>query len=223
MVVLDELKVLKPLEASIRDNSDEWPEFVLRRARVVSQRTGNMTDLLSARPGHLVTVTGRLGGLDKDMAHLGSLPYLSTPCYLLTTRFLPTAKLPAKQVDTICIRDVCSYSFSQYEDGTFGFWAAGKAGWYEIRTAADNYAPFYQSMEESTSMFYFLADRFSEDGKPRAPEQYVKSLMQDVSVILPMSVISSSLPGHSMSKPTTVVGEVPQMPGRDFMSTVTFL
>ena len=52
------------------------------------------------------------------------------------------------------------YSFSQFEDGSFGFWGAGKAGWYRIGPSMSYYALF-AGMEEAVAMFYFLVDKCS--------------------------------------------------------------
>ena len=52
------------------------------------------------------------------------------------------------------------YSFSQFEDASFGFWGAGRAGWFLIRPA-ESYRKVYAAMEEAVAMFYFLADHKS--------------------------------------------------------------
>ena len=52
------------------------------------------------------------------------------------------------------------YSFSQFEDGTFGFWGAGQAGWYKI-SPGPMYRGIYADMEEALSIFYFVADKYN--------------------------------------------------------------
>lgn len=54
---------------------------------------------------------------------------------------------------------VTQYAFAEYSDGTFGFWAAGKAGWFELQSPADSFEPTYLKMNEAASVFYMLADR----------------------------------------------------------------
>jgi hypothetical protein len=74
--------------------------------------------------------------------------------------------------ETIRIRDVTMYSFSENEDGTLGFWAAGRAGWYELRTPAKGYANIFRGMEEATGIFYYLADKY-RNSRPRPVRETV--------------------------------------------------
>ena len=66
----------------------------------------------------------------------------------------------AYQNQVIAIPDVATYSFSLFDDGSFGFWAAGKAGWFEITNPDKRYAKFFAEMQEATGMFYFSADKW---------------------------------------------------------------
>ena len=80
MISHPESKALRPLATSIRGDSDAWPQFVLRGVNVMSQRTGEAISLLSAHEGNKVTVTGKLGKVDRDMAHLRTTPrHLHSP------------------------------------------------------------------------------------------------------------------------------------------------
>ena len=78
------------------------------------------------------------------------------------------------------------YAFAEYADGTYGFWAAGKAGWFEIQSPAPSFKSTYDKMNEAASIFYMLADRLRRAYK-RAPsmahkelKKYVKKIFQTV-------------------------------------------
>jgi len=55
--------------------------------------------------------------------------------------------------------NVTTYAFAQYDDGTCGFWAAGKAGWFEFQSPTTSYKITYSKMSEAATIFYMLADR----------------------------------------------------------------
>ena len=57
------------------------------------------------------------------------------------------------------LTDVTTYAYAEYDDGSFGFWAAGKAGWFELRDPAPAYKHMFASMNEATAMFYTIADK----------------------------------------------------------------
>ena len=73
------------------------------------------------------------------------------------------------------LRNVTTYAFAEYEDGTYGFWAAGKAGWFEIQSSASSFKETYSLMNEAASMFYMLADKLRRAIKKR-PKLSVKEL-----------------------------------------------
>lgn len=54
------------------------------------------------------------------------------------------------------------YAFAEYIDGTYGFWAAGKAGWFEFDSIAPSYQSIHNHMSEATSLVYVLADRLRQ-------------------------------------------------------------
>ncbi|KAA6408652.1 MAG: hypothetical protein FRX48_07734 [Lasallia pustulata] len=64
------------------------------------------------------------------------------------------------QKKPIVINDVESYAHAQYDDGTFGFWAEGKAGWFEVKNPVKVYEETFEDMIEATDMFYFLVDKY---------------------------------------------------------------
>jgi hypothetical protein len=63
------------------------------------------------------------------------------------------------KMKTIELYNVTKYAFAEYDDGTFGFWAAGKAGWFEITDALGLYQQTLAEMNEAASMFYIMADK----------------------------------------------------------------
>ena len=87
---------------------------------------------------------------------------------------------------TIELDHVTTYSFAEYNDGTFGFWAAGKAGWFEIQSPVASYKTIHAKMNEAASIFYLLADRLRRAGKRTRNlntselNRYVKKVFQAV-------------------------------------------
>ena len=70
---------------------------------------------------------------------------------------------------------VTQYAFAEYSDGTFGFWAAGKAGWFELQSPASSFKSTYFKMNEAPSIFYMLADRVRK-GRVNASHLSLKEL-----------------------------------------------
>ena len=86
------------------------------------------------------------------------------------------------------LTDVVLYSFAEYLDGTYGFWAAGKSGWFEFDLVAPSYRQIHNQMSEATSWIYILADKINnQKSKPPANfdgsklEKYMQSVFSDVS------------------------------------------
>lgn len=86
--------------------------------------------------------------------------------------------MPVKVADyrkrNCIILDVVTYSFSQYNDGTFGVWAAGRAGWYELKSAARSYKVPFEEMQEATGMFYYVADKYRKR-RSKAPPKILEA------------------------------------------------
>ena len=84
-----------------------------------------------------------------------------------------------------------TYSFSQYNDKSFGVWAAGRAGWYELKVPSRSYRNIYKEMEEAIGMFYYLADKFRDDlvlyskASSKALDSHVRYLFKEVSACNP--------------------------------------
>ncbi|MCJ1431310.1 hypothetical protein MMC27_000661 [Xylographa pallens] len=160
-MVLHEGEVLLPLDASIRGDTDQWPEFALNNVKIVSQQTREPVSLLSAHARSLVVVEGVLEDVDEENESL-----------VLTSAY---------RNRPIIIDNVATYSFSVFEDGSFGFWAAGKAGWFEIKSMAKGYRKIFQDMKEATGMFYHLADKY-RNCRSTMPKQSAKKLETHVRV-----------------------------------------
>ena len=62
--------LVKPKDPALI-NTDNWPIFALRKARVVSQETGEQVSLLSAQTNNPVKVTGQLLEVEDSLRHLG--------------------------------------------------------------------------------------------------------------------------------------------------------
>ena len=79
-----------------------------------------------------------------------------------------------------------TYAFAEYVDGTYGFWVAGKAGWFEIQSSSKTYKETYEKMNEAASMFYMLADKLkrSHNRRPKltqkALDKHADRVFQDV-------------------------------------------
>ena len=71
-------------------------------------------------------------------------------------------KIPGIRNHKIFIKDVANYSFSQFDDGSFGLWASGRAGWYELKSPSSVYSAIHRGMQEAISMFYFSADMYRD-------------------------------------------------------------
>ncbi|KAI9671469.1 MAG: hypothetical protein M1831_004378 [Alyxoria varia] len=132
--VISETKVLKPVRPSL--DEDDWPQFLLNNAEVTNV-DGQLVNLLFANDNFPLTVTGRLERLG------------STDQHLLRARDL----LPA----TVQIDDVQHFSYGQFDSGDLAFWAAGQAGWFEMRPSRQ-YKNLYRDMSEAISILYFLSD-----------------------------------------------------------------
>ncbi|MCJ1403731.1 hypothetical protein MMC11_006954 [Xylographa trunciseda] len=154
-MVLHEGDVLLPLDASIRGDTDQWPEFALNNVKILSQQTREPVSLLGAHARSPMVVEGVLEEIDEENKSL-----------VLTSTY---------RNRPITIDNVATYSFSVFEDGTFGFWAAGKAGWFEIKSMAKGYRKIFQDMKEATGMFYHLADKY-RNCRTTMPKQSAKKL-----------------------------------------------
>ncbi|CAF9943401.1 MAG: hypothetical protein ALECFALPRED_000294 [Alectoria fallacina] len=154
LMAIPEEDVLKPKDASLR-NSDEWPTFNLQKISVTSQKTGEVCSLLAAHKANPVIVLGKLEKVDSDL--------------------LPLIRDKRYREKSIELRNVTTYAFAEYEDGSYGFWAAGKAGWFEIQSPAASFEQTYSLMNEAASMFYMLADKLRRAIKKR-PKLNAKEL-----------------------------------------------
>lgn len=86
------------------------------------------------------------------------------------------------------MHNITTYAFAEYEDGTYGFWAAGKAGWFELKDPAPTYKTAFGKMNEAASMFYMVADKLRRAYKAnarlsaKALDRYVNAIFKDVCI-----------------------------------------
>ena len=90
---------------------------------------------------------------------------------------------------TVELDDIITYAFAEYHDGTYGFWAAGKAGWFELKDPAPAYKDTFAGMNEAASMFYMLADKLRRAYKTnarlstKALDRYANAIFRDVCML----------------------------------------
>ena len=93
---------------------------------------------------------------------------------------------------TVELMNVTNYAFAEYDDGSFGFWAAGKSGWFEIKGASGPYTRTLLEMNEAASMFYAIVDKTRRGRKDPSKMsekdlvKYTASLAKDVSRSCPI-------------------------------------
>lgn len=63
------------------------------------------------------------------------------------------------------------FAYGAYANGDVDFWAAGLAGWHCIKPA-DNYAANFHEMIEAVHIFYFIADSYGGESRPRWDELF---------------------------------------------------
>lgn len=137
MGTLPEERVLKPLDP-IPDDVNEWPDFILRDAKIFYQGKGRYADLLQASEETPLCVVGELMPLEDEQEDLA---LIENPTHA-----------------RIKIDNVTNYSFGQDDNGKPVIWAAGKAGWYEI-FPSDRYLSHYNDTIEVIDLFYFMVDQ----------------------------------------------------------------
>ncbi len=148
--------VLQPRKAS-NQNPDNWPQFNFKQVTITSLKTGQDASLLSAHQHNPLKVTGRVEAIDDDLMHLGEMAIAFSLATSLTAVFPVRDRSYTNK--TINLEQVTRYAFAEYDDGSCGFWAAGKAGWFEIQSPASPFKTTYEKMNEAASIFYMLADR----------------------------------------------------------------
>lgn len=192
MAFLEE-DVLKPKDPSLI-NSDEWPTFNLKKINVTSQRTGKVCSLLAAHKAHPVIVSGKLEKVDNDLLPLGKM--CQSLIWFVITDGIKSVRDNGYRESRVELRNVTTYAFAEYQDGSYGFWAAGKAGWFEIQSPATSFKETYSLMNEAASMFYMLADKLRRAIKKRPKlnakelDRYTRVLFKEV---LPIYLSSGSV------------------------------
>lgn len=138
--------MLKPLPATSKDADDAWPIFQLDNVEIYTlDHRGRTfpTELWRATTSHPVTVEGTLVRLTRDMQK---------------THVKPTSRHSTNATGLRLKIEQCTYwSYGQFEDGVVGWWAAGEAGWFELKPA-QSYRPIYKRMKAAIELMYFVAD-----------------------------------------------------------------
>ncbi len=67
---------------------------------------------------------------------------------------------PKYETRAIEISELRSYTFADFENGLYGFWVAGKAGWFELKDPAVSFRGIFDMMTEAASMFYFMTKKY---------------------------------------------------------------
>ncbi|KAK5735675.1 hypothetical protein LTR17_008026 [Elasticomyces elasticus] len=141
-----ESNILSPLDPSNPTDSNEWPDFELNNVRVhLPNDRAATTSLLVASEHYPVTVVGdvQLHSIPKDLSH--------------------TIKQQNHgRTASIEIAEVRSFAYGQFDDGTIGLWASGRAGWFRLKPARA-YREVYNGMIEGIGMLYFVADAYREE------------------------------------------------------------
>lgn len=94
-------------------------------------------------------------------------------CRASLTRFavLPTATKSKNAI--IQVKNVVHFAYGAYANGDVDFWAAGLAGWHCIKPA-DSYTAIFHDMIEAVHIFYFIADSYGSEQRPRWDELFTK-------------------------------------------------
>ncbi|KAK4899361.1 hypothetical protein LTR27_003094 [Elasticomyces elasticus] len=141
-----ESHILLPLDPSTPIDSNSWPDFSLTNVRVhLPHDRSATTSLLVASEHYPVTVIGdvQLHTIPKDLSH--------------------TIKQQNHgRTASIEITEVRSFAYGQFDDGTIGLWASGRAGWFRLKPSRA-YREVYNGMIEGIGMLYFIADAYREE------------------------------------------------------------
>lgn len=72
MAAIPEHKILKPRDSNIEDSND-WEQFNLTGVEVRNATSNELSNMLLADARNPLTVTGRLGNVEPEQAHLCKL------------------------------------------------------------------------------------------------------------------------------------------------------
>ncbi|KAI9820968.1 MAG: hypothetical protein M1832_003440 [Thelocarpon impressellum] len=138
-----EADVLRVKDPALLDSND-WPEFALEDVIVYQGSPSSLVSLLDADTHNGVVVCGFLREVDEDQRSL-------------------VVSL-GEEGALVMLEDVRQFAHGSYEDGSIGLWAAGNAGWYEIRPA-DEYREIYDGMGQAVRLLHCLEDKYSRSRK----------------------------------------------------------
>ncbi|KAI9816846.1 MAG: hypothetical protein M1827_001491 [Pycnora praestabilis] len=130
--------VLSARDPSITDDN-LWEEYRLSDVKVYANSVNQLKSLLIADNETPLTVSGILTDVEDLQEQLIS----------------PQQRFSGN----VEISDVRKFAYGQYEDGEVGIWAAGRAGWFEVKPSR-KYKRIYNDMVEAIDLLYFLADTY---------------------------------------------------------------
>lgn len=154
--VFHESLVLKRRDRTIFD-SNSWPDYTLAQATIIDPVSNAPTNLLYASDLSPVTVRGRLEKLSYER------------------QLLPKAKLPVMIEAT----NVGLFSYGQYEEGEVALWAAGEAGWFEIKPSRA-YRDIFKEMVQAVECLYFAADFYRDLDKSKMKKLGIDAVFEQV-------------------------------------------
>ncbi|KAF6823891.1 defective in methylation-7 protein-like protein [Colletotrichum musicola] len=144
---VEELTVLKKFSPELDAVDSMLQTFVLEDA-TVCDKTGRPVELFTVKTKGPFTVRGRVI-IDDERKSRAKKP---------NTKY---ALIETKQ----CLR----YAIGENDTGTYGAWALGAAGWYEIRPPSATYKPIYDRMVEGVSIYYTvmtaIEEHMAQEGK----------------------------------------------------------
>lgn len=106
---------------------------------------------------------------------------------------MPIVRDPKYRTKTIELTNITTYAFAEFKDGSYGFWAAGKAGWFEIKDPLVTFQRTFDLMNEAASMFYMLVDKSKKASKrqsnytARYIDNYAKYMFKHVGSVVDAS------------------------------------
>ncbi len=157
--------MLKPIPESLLTNQDAWPTYQLEEVTIRATGTDELQSLLAANAVVSLVVSGYLAEVEEDFQDQREcLEDLYLGIWLTPSVVDPDL---IRSIGTfIEIQAVHFYSYGVYPNGQISVWAAGRAGWYEIRPASE-YESIFNHMIKSVELLHFLQDVYEQPKKVR--------------------------------------------------------
>jgi hypothetical protein len=157
---ISEAAVLKPRDPRIKDNND-WEIFTVSNAEVRDAETGELRSLLEAHALTPMTLVGRLQPVGKEQQHLcrTTIHHRSDRVHQKRANIVKLLVKRAEYSKTtpIQVDNICEFAYAAEDTGEILLWAAGKAGWFEIRPGRA-YKDIYHDMQEAVNLLFFVED-----------------------------------------------------------------